>query len=341
MDWLYTVQCSNTFQTNIAGARTRMHVTCASCLHVRCYMHIDTYCDCIARAIVASTLITHDMCDTCLHTNTCDVCILCVLAITMHTCTPIHMTTASGVQLLRAHWAHTTCTIHARTQIHVTCASCVCLHLRCIHAHRYIWRLHRTCPCCEYIDHARHVRYMPAHKYMWRVHFVCAYNYDAYVHTDTYDDCIVRAIVARTMSTHDMYDTCPHTNTCDSCIVCVLTFTMHACSPIHSTIASCVQMFRVHWAHTTCTTQPGPECPRVCMCTLLCICACVLHMCVPACIHVCAIHANKLHIVTCDHCCIVRRLDIYRQIMIDIRAATFMCWRRHEVSFHTLSVWMR
>ena len=257
------------------------------------------------------------------------------------TCTSIHIAIASHVPLLRVHWSRTTCAIHACTQIHVTCAFCVRLQLRCIRAHRYIWRLHRTCPCCEYIDHARHVRYMPAHKYMWRVHFVCAYNYDAYVHTDTYDDCIVRAIVARTMSTHDMYDTCPHTNTCDSCIVCVLTFTMHACSPIHSTIASCVQMFRVHWAHTTCTTQPGPECPRVCTCTLLCICACVLHMCVPACIHVCAIHANKLHIVTCDHCCIVRRLDIYRQIMIDIRAATFMCWRRHEVSFHTLSVWMR
>ena len=66
------------------------------------------------------------------------------------------------------------------------------------------------------------------------------------------------------------------------------------------------------------------------MCTLLCICACVLHMCVPACIHVCAIRANKLHIVHCDHCCIVRRLDIYRRIMIDIRAATFMCWRRPQ-----------
>ena len=207
MDWLYTVQCSNTFQTNIAGARTRMHVTCASCLHVRCYMHIDTYCDCIARAIVASTLITHDMCDTCLHSNTCDVCILCALTITMHTCTPIHMTIASCVPLLRVHWAHTTCTIHARTQIHVTRASCVCLHLRCMRAHRYIRRLHRVSNCSVYIEHTRHVRYMPAHKYMWRVHRVCAYIYDACVLTDTFDYCIVCANVPCTLSTHDMYDT--------------------------------------------------------------------------------------------------------------------------------------
>ena len=123
------------------------------------------------------------------------------------TCTSIHIAIASHVPLLRVHWSRTTCAIHACTQIHVTCAFCVRLQLRCIRAHRYIWRLHRACHCCAYNEHTRHVRYMPAHKYMWLVHRVCAYIYDACVLTDTFDYCIVCANVPCTLSTHDMYDT--------------------------------------------------------------------------------------------------------------------------------------